>query len=167
MGSNITVRDGYALFWGQWPSNWENSPFTLGGIRYNCVEQYMMAEKARLFGDNDSLSKIMNTSDPSDQKRYGRGVASFDEAKWAVIRYNVVLRGTLEKYRQNESLKMLLLATENWIFVEASPKDVVWGIGLDAKHPDATIPSKWKGLNLLGNAITEARSIIRKEMGIQ
>lgn len=163
--AGLTVRGRYALFWGQWPSNWEHSPFTLDGERYNCVEQYMMAEKARLFKDEKALKRIMAATDPRDQKRYGREVAGYDEARWSAVRYGVVLKGTLEKYRQNEGLRALLLATGDLQFVEASPDDRVWGIGMRADDPDSGSPGRWRGQNLLGKAITEAREVIRRESG--
>jgi len=163
--TDLTIRDGYALFWGQWPSNWEIASFTLDGRRYNCVEQYMMAEKARLFGDASALKKIMAATHPRDQKRFGRAVKGYDEQKWASVRYHVVLRATIEKYRQNEHLLEKLLATENLTFVEASPTDKIWGIGMSADNANATRPGKWLGKNLLGKAITEARTILRKERG--
>lgn len=123
----------------------------------------MMAEKARLFKDNDALKKIMAATDPSDQKRFGRNVRGYDEQKWSSVRYDVVLRATLEKYKQNPDLCEKLLATGNLKFVEASPKDKVWGIGMDSNHKDATQPGRWLGQNLLGKAIDEARRVIRQE----
>jgi hypothetical protein len=162
---NLTIRDGYALFWGQWPSNWQPSPFVIGGVTYNCVEQWMMAEKARLFGDAAACAMIMATADPADQKRFGRGVRGFDKDVWAKACYGIVLAGTLEKYRQNPDLWALLDATGDLVFVEASPEDVVWGIGMRAADPDATRPSKWRGQNLLGKAVTEARGILRGDRG--
>jgi len=72
MSHSITIRGGYALFWGQWPSNWQPSPFVLDGQTYNCVEQWMMAEKARLFGDTAVEAKVMATLDPAEQKALGR-----------------------------------------------------------------------------------------------
>lgn len=167
MSTELTIRDGYALFWGQWPSNWERSSFTLDGKRYNCVEQYMMAEKARLFKDNRMLKNIMSSTEPRDQKRYGRLIKGFDERKWSSVRYNVVLRGTIEKYRQNKHLLAKLMETGNLTFVEASPNDKIWGIGMRSDDPNATHPGKWLGKNLLGKAITEAREILRKELGLQ
>jgi ribA/ribD-fused uncharacterized protein len=163
---DLVVRDGYALFWGEWPSNWTWAPFTLDGVRYNCTEQHMMAEKARLFKDEQALNRIMKATDPADQKAYGRKVRGFDERKWSSVCYNIVLAGNLEKYRQNPELCEKLLATGNLKFVEASPKDKIWGIGMDKNHPDATKPGKWLGKNLLGKVLDETRRIIRQERGL-
>lgn len=159
-------KNGFLFFWGDWPSNWEFSPFKLGGVQYNCVEQYMMAAKARLFDDKKTLAKIMAATDPSDQKRYGREVEGFSEPKWAAIRYDVVLRATVEKYRQNPELLKLLLATGTDRFVEASPTDRIWGIGMRKDSRGIENPANWRGTNLLGKAIDEARAIIRKELGL-
>jgi len=40
---------------------------------------------------------------------------------------------------------------------EASPLDLVWGIGLAAADERAQDPQRWRGLNLLGFALMEAR----------
>ena len=160
----IAPRDGYVLFWAEWPSNWETSPFVLGGETYVCVEQYMMAEKARLFGDTVRRELIMASPHPRDHKRHGRGVTPYDGPVWEAARYGIVLAGTLEKYGQNAPLLELLLATGESLFAEASPTDLVWGIGVAADHPDATRPERWRGQNLLGKAIVEARAILRREL---
>lgn len=160
---SLLIKNGLALFWGEWPSNWQWSPFTLDGVVYTCVEQYMMAEKARCFGDTRAEQLVMSTSDPADQKRYGRQAGPYDEAKWSAARYNVVLRGTLEKYCQNDDLFERLFdpKLDGLTFVEASPEDTIWGIGLKKDNPLAWDPATWRGQNLLGKAITEAREILR------
>jgi ribA/ribD-fused uncharacterized protein len=48
------------------------------------------------------------------------------------------------------------------VLVEASPLDRIWGIGLSASDPRAADPEQWLGLNLLGQALMEARSILRE-----
>lgn len=164
MTRKLTIRDGFALFWREWPSNWEASPFNIGEVRYNCVEQWMMAEKARTFGDFDSLRAIMDASHPREQKSLGRTVANYNEERWSKVRFDVVVMGTVEKYRQNPHLKALLLAVPPDVqFVEASPYDRIWGIGMDEHDPRSTDPAKWLGLNLLGKAIDAAAAKIRAE----
>lgn len=159
--AHVTERDGYLLFWGGWPSNWYPSPFTLDGVAYNCVEQWMMACKARVFHDRESECKILDSRSPKEQKALGRAVKNFQENVWATCRYEMTLQGIIEKYRQNDGLRRLLLASGSLVPVEASPYDRVWGIGLSASHRDATKPDKWLGSNLLGKATAEARDVIR------
>jgi len=43
------------------------------------------------------------------------------------------------------------------VLVEASPVDSIWGIGLANDHEHAEQPEFWKGTNLLGFALMEAR----------
>lgn len=161
---NLPIRDGFALFLGQWPSNWEPSPMLIDDVQYNCVEQYMMAEKARTFGDESIRQKILASPSPKAQKEFGRKVRGYVEETWVDVRYSVVLRATVEKYRQNPELLRLLLAVPDDVrFVEASPYDRIWGIGMDRENPDATHPEKWLGQNLLGKAIDEARALLRAE----
>ena len=78
------ISDDVVLFWHQ-PSafsQWTPSPFTVDFVEYNCVEQFMMASKARLFGDDTALSVILASDDPREQKRLGRQVRYFDHDLW-------------------------------------------------------------------------------------
>lgn len=63
-------------------SQWYPSTFIVDGVTYNCAEQYMMAEKARIFGDEVIRAKILATSDPSAIKKLGRLVSNFDAEVW-------------------------------------------------------------------------------------
>ena len=47
-------------------------------VEYNCVEQLMMASKARLFSDDAALSAILASDDPRGVQRLGgRGCNKF------------------------------------------------------------------------------------------
>lgn len=153
----------FTFFWSGPFSNWHPSPFVLDGITYNCSEQYMMAEKARMFEDTSSLNRIMNAVDPSDQKRYGRSVTNFNKEKWDAVARNIVYRGCYAKFTQNLDLKKVLLATVGTTLVEASPEDYIWGIGLRKTDPKAKNRSTWRGLNWLGETLTKVRDQILKE----
>ena len=159
---DLLSKNGFLFFWGGYPSNWEPSNFAIDGVSYNCVEQYMMAEKARLFGDEEVRQKILASPYPRAQKEFGRKVRGYIDETWTAVRYDVVLRATVEKYKQNPRLlKKLLSTTET--FVEASPEDDIWGIGMLMTEQGVEDPANWKGTNLLGKAITEARELIRAE----
>jgi len=123
----------------------------------NC-EQYMMFEKAMLFQDFPSACAIIATTNPKEVKRLGRLVRGFDERIWAEHREVIVFAGNYHKFTQNPDLKQYLANSGKKIFVEASPTDKIWGIGLDANNPAARDPKKWQGLNLLGYAITAVRN---------
>jgi hypothetical protein len=158
--NDIVTGNGLCIFWTAWPWNWQFSPMLIDSVKYSCVEQYMMAMKARLFGDRATLKKIMATVIPKVQKQLGREVKGFDQDIWTDVAYEVVLRATVEKYRQNPKLMILLQKIGDLEFVEASPEDTIWGIGIGPDNPDALDKTKWKGQNLLGKAITQARDII-------
>ena len=70
------------LFW-QPPSCfslWSPSSFVVDDVSYSCAEQFMMAEKARLFQDRRAEELIMSSPDRSAHTRIGRGVRNFDNA---------------------------------------------------------------------------------------
>lgn len=161
----------YRFFWGHRPrpdgrisdscfSQWWSCAFTVAGRRYSSAEQFMMAEKARLFGDADSHAKILATHEPVQVKKLGRGVVGFNEEDWAQVRFDLVTAGNVAKFAQNDQLKHHLLGTRGEILVEASPTDTIWGIGLAAEAPAAKDPAAWRGLNLLGFALMRARAIL-------
>jgi ribA/ribD-fused uncharacterized protein len=74
---------------------------------------------------------------------------------------NIVVRGNVAKFSQDERLREYLLGTGDRVLVEASPVDRIWGIGLAADHVDTKDPIKWDGLNLLGFALMTVRDILR------
>ena len=51
------------------------------------------------------------------------------------MKVDVVVKGNIAKFSQNEKPLDLLLSTDDKILVEASPKDTAWGIGLDESSP--------------------------------
>jgi ribA/ribD-fused uncharacterized protein len=160
--SDTIERDGFVFFWSGWPSQWHPARFTVDGEAYDCAEQYMMAEKARLFGDEETRRLILAATHPREQKALGRRVTPFDEARWTGACREVVYLGNLAKFGQNDELRALLLATSGKTLVEASPKDRIWGIGLAADDPRATKRSAWRGKNWLGEALMRVRAELSK-----
>ena len=107
------ISDDVVLFWHP-PSvfsQWTLSPFTVDLVEYNCAEQFMMASKARLFGDDTALSANLASDDPREQKRLGRHVRHFDHDFWQQECENSALRGNLAKFSQNEKMRLALVHT--------------------------------------------------------
>lgn len=158
----------YLHFWGHRPrpdgrvgasclSQWWPSPFVVDGVEYATAEHWMMAGKARLFGDAEAERRVLAAEHPAEAKKAGRLVRDFDQETWERERFRIVVEGSVHKFAAQDDLRLFLLNTGNRVLVEASPVDRIWGIGLAADDEAAAEPERWRGLNLLGFALMEAR----------
>ena len=138
-------------------SQWWASPFEVDGVRYATAEHWMMAAKARLFGDEEAVDRIVAAPRPDYAKRLGRKVRGFDQRRWDEHRFDLVVAGNRAKFSQHPDLQDFLLSTGERVLVEASPVDRIWGIGLAADDDRITDPHSWRGLNLLGFALMTVR----------
>ncbi len=163
----------YIFFWGHRPqlsghisksclSNWYPALFTVKGIDYPTTEHYMMAQKALLFEDTATYTRILKAKTPGEAKKLGRSVQGFDEGTWTQHRVEIVVQGNEAKFSQHDALNTYLLSTQERILVEASPTDRIWGIGMAADDPNIENPNAWKGLNLLGFALMEVRTRLQE-----
>jgi ribA/ribD-fused uncharacterized protein len=163
----------YVFFWGHRPqrdgsigtgclSQWWPSLFTVDGVRFATAEHYMMWRKALLFGDEEAAGRIVAASHPRQAKMLGRRVRGFDEQTWVRERRAIVRQASVAKFGQRRELRDFLVGTGERILVEASPTDRIWGIGLAATDERTADPARWRGLNLLGFALMEAREQLRE-----
>lgn len=157
--SGDLVTERFVFFWKP-PSpfsQWTFSRFCVDGVVYSHAEQFMMAEKARLFGDEEACARIMASVSPRRQKALGQSVVGFDESRWQASRLDIVLRGNLAKFSQSPRLLRRLCSTGHRVLVEASPLDQVWGIGMRADDEQIEDPAAWRGQNLLGVVLMKVR----------
>lgn len=143
-------------------SQWFPFQFEENGIRYKTAEHYMMAGKAKLFSDNETLEEILKSDSPNQAKILGRKVKNFDPKPWDEQKYEIVKRANFLKFSQNQKFKDFLLSTNDKILVEASPYDTIWGIGMLETDPKAQNPLQWNGENLLGFALMEVRDLLKE-----
>lgn len=156
--------DKYYLFWkhqfGQWTlRDMEDTDGTV----YNCCEQYMMHKKAELFKDIEMAKKILEEKEPANQQKLGRQIKGFVPEKWDKNKVGIVWYGNYLKFTQHEDLKNRLLATGNKILAEASPYDLIWGIGFRAEDDLAMEQKNWRGQDLLGKTLMSVREALRFE----
>lgn len=156
-------QDQFVFFWGGPFSQWAKYSMVIAGVEYVTCEQYMMAEKARLFGDKETEEAIMATRNPRDQKALGRKIKGFDKALWESICVETVYQGNLAKFSQHPELAEMLLATNDKVIAEASPSDIIWGIGMAEDNPYVTDMTRW-GTNLLGKVIMRVRATLKSTM---
>jgi hypothetical protein len=175
-------------------SQWHPAPFKYKDKQFISAEQFMMYSKAKLFGDEEVANKIMHLNNAllskdlingniesggivndkknldvwsKIQKKFktlGREVSGFDEKIWNEKRVSIVTVASREKFEQNPKLKEKLLATGNKTLTESSPWDKVWGIGLEKHRPEAQDRKQWKGLNLLGEILTNVKQKMQQEL---
>lgn len=130
----------FLFFWGHTPSGdgrihenglsqWWMCRFVLDGVGRSCAEQYMMAEKARMFDDLEMWGAIVNAKHPKEMKACGRAArASNPEIRDA--RCDILGRnGYAAKFGQNSEWWAFPAGTKNRSLVEASPRDCILGIG--------------------------------------
>ena len=130
----------YFTFWQADPgcenrifSQWYQQEFVVNGRTYKTAEQYMMSEKALLFGDFDAYKAIMSESDPKMCKQLGRTVKNFDSKVWDESFREIIFHGNLGKLQGDLLFVDALLSTGNAVLVEASPLDDIYGAGMSKK----------------------------------
>ncbi|MCZ0971065.1 NADAR family protein [Streptomyces albulus] len=131
-------------------------PFTVDGVRYATAEHWMMAGKARLFGDAEAERRALAAAHPSRPRRPGGRCAASPRRSGGgtASPWSSRAAGTV---RPAPAAAEFLLGTGSRVLVEASPVDRIWGIGLAADDDRAADPARWRGLNLLGFALMAAR----------
>src|SRR5262249_41109308 len=141
----MSADERYTFFWSGPFSQWHPCRFWLGGRYYNCAEQYMMEQKAILFGDPATAERIREARQPRERKALGREVRGSDQERWNAAGRDSVFAGNWAKFTQDDQLKATLLETRGTTLVEASPKDTIWGIGLAEGDPRALRAATWRG----------------------
>ncbi len=159
----IDKEKSYVFFYGKDSiySNFYPAPFTIDGITYKYSETYFMKKKQELFdGSNITLAnQIMNESNPTRIKALGRQVKNYDNELWNLHREDIMYTAVLHKFNQNIELKKLLLATNDAILVESSPRDRIWGIGYGSKNALKN-QANW-GANNLGHILMKVREELK------
>ena len=112
------------------------------------------------------LGRILRATEPREHKALGSAkgpIVGFDEERWARARISCVVAGTIARMQANPKDCAVLLDTGERRLVEGSPYDRIWGVGLKWDDPKIADRSAWRGLNLLGDALEEARALLRPE----
>lgn len=181
----MKITDKFVLFWGDYLGNWTALPepinFKTMDYRFRnpnesiltyhkfpTSEHLFMYLKAMFFKDYETAAKIENEPSPKEAKKLGRLVKNFSEEEWVKVRYEVMFNTVRHRSWVDSKFKDMLLKPE-WRgleFVEASPYDRVWGIGLPQDDPKAERKKMWAGLNLLGQALCELRDRILWEQWV-
>ena len=159
----MRITDKYVFFWGEEFSNF--FPCTIKyehnkkEYTFSSSEQLFMWLKAKTFKDDEIAREILKADTPHNAKKLGRKVRGFDTTIWEEHREIAMRLAVWNKFSQNQELRNFFLDErfDNKIFVEASPFDKIWGIGLAENDELADDEKNWKGLNLLGKCLNNVR----------
>ena len=157
--STIRCTDEYVYFYQDTPlSNWWTSePYIpYDGHLFASSEALFMYLKAKVFRD-DVIAEIMPKMHYDAAKALGGIVRNFSDDVWNREREKAMYLALKAKFAVDKAYRDTLLTEEyeGKTFVEASPIDPNWGVGLSIT--EAVRGEKWKGLNLLGKLHTQLR----------
>jgi ribA/ribD-fused uncharacterized protein len=131
------------------------------------AEKGIMLCKAAAMGDLEMYDAILAASSPAAAKKLGRGVYPWDQQRWDRVVCTVAKTVVLSKFHSDAELRRVLLSTGEQLIAEAARNDCNWGIGLGVEHADVAIPARWRGANMLGWALMEARATLRAGPGVE
>lgn len=141
----------------------EKTIFKVKNISYLGVDHYLLAQRAKLFKDDEMLEKIMSSKSIRQANLFGKKIRDFDSKEWDKHKLNMSYVANLCKFSQDENLKFELLQTEEEILVNADVYDPVWGIGKKITDLDIKNPHSWKGENLLGFVLMKVREDLKRK----
>ena len=141
-------------------SNHFPSPLEIDGIRYNCMEQYFMYQKALLFNDQEAANLIFRTRDPFKQKILGRKVKNFEKRVWDQHVPKILWEGLLAKFKQNSTCSKFLKNTQNRQLYEAN--DPIYGVGINLFDSKIWDERSHRGQNLMGICLQRVRAYLFK-----
>lgn len=125
-------------------------------------EKAIMLCKAAVMGDADAYCKIAAATNPGKTKGLGRSLKGFRQEIWDSVVCSVAYEVVYQKFAKTPSLKKVLMHTGEKLIAEATANDANWGIGINTGDPRVQTPSAWEGTNILGWALMEARSALRR-----
>ena len=131
------------------------------GTLYWTIEQLIAAEKARIYGDETLRKKILATRSINDFiKMRDTLKGGPQEEIWNKQLPDILNKATFAKFEQNEDIRNKLLSTGN-VSLAFGSRDKLLGVGIAYDKPHVLDKSQWVGKNLLGAAVTYARSKLR------
>lgn len=165
----MRLVNGYCFFWKARIANWHICDFTMecldGFVRnFTSSEQAYMYLKAETFNDYFSKMEILN--EKINQKivqELGKKIINFDLKIWEQHREECMFKACYAKFSNNQEEKENFMKLKGFKFVEASPFDTIWGIGLASVDDEILDENNWKGLNLLGKCLDKVMEKLLEE----
>jgi ribA/ribD-fused uncharacterized protein len=143
-------------------SNHYPASFKMGSSVYCCSEQAYFAAKAEYWGDFDQLQVIMKQKDGGQSLTEGKKIKNMTGKNWEDVEFESMKKVNREKFKQNPTLRAILLGTTTPKIAEASPRCQRWGIGFPLNGPQKEQHMLW-GDNKMGKVLVFLRSEFQEE----
>lgn len=148
------------------PSEKQASTQLITRHTFNCGEQFIMACKAWLFDEDPKasmLKAILESKKPMVQKSLGRKVPGFNDTVWLPASVEIVVASQIARAEVDQRLAKLYESSGEKQFVEGSPRDKIWGVGIHWKERAIEDERNWRGENRLGKCHGLAREALRRQ----
>lgn len=174
----MRITENYVLFWESEFSNFfpydtkevkvgDVKPLNIEGYgkKFPTSEHFFMWLKAKTFKDDETADLILQAVRPEQAKKLGRQIKGFDKDVWNEKCEEAMFTAVYSKFSQNKELRNFILDKKfnGKHFVEASPFDKIWGIGLHWSDKNAEDETKWRGENKLGKILDRVREKLSNE----
>ncbi len=120
------VNEPYGCF-----SNFSPHSICMQGEDWQTVEHYYQAQK--FIGTKDAaIAPIIKAApSPEEAAALGRDRTRQVRADWEQVKTKVMRQAVLKKFLTHLDIQAILIATDDLLIVENSPKDYYWGCGKD------------------------------------
>ena len=141
-------------------SNDYDAAFSVTGISFSSMTQYMVYRKALFFGKEALGRHILSTHEADKLAEIEFRSSRTMNPKWDGQKQIVAYKGLLAKFAQNEHLSSMLLNTGSSIIAACISEDSVWGNGLDVIDKRVSCVDEWPGKNLLRYTLMQVRNAL-------
>jgi len=124
-------------------SNFSDHPFVLHNLYWRTPEHYYQAHKFRR--DSAMFHRIQQSKTAMESKNLAYS-CDIDYKDWKSRKILFMHNALIEKFRQNEELKKLLIETDEYYIIEKAVDDEYWGSGKNSN-----------GKNMLGRLLMFVR----------
>lgn len=108
---------------------------------------------------NSTLCRCLRSEIPREHKYFGRQARLFQSDVWDKASMDIVVSASVARAEKDDELANVYRNSGTRRFVEGSPLDKIWGVGLRYDAKPIEDPRNWKGENRLGTCHDRARKI--------
>lgn len=130
--------------------------FKVDGYYYDSVEQYVLAQKALLFNNKQIYDRIMNPNRNIELEELNNQIENYSIEKWISVLNDILLKGNLAKFSQDETLKHYLLKSK--YLTDEKDRHI-----FNKAEREFLNKSNLKEEKFLGKALFKTKEILKKE----